>query len=159
MKRSKPVRLYNVLFPIWVFWLWPSPLWLILLAGNFAIDSLVVCLAAGKEQRARVWKGSILRVWLLGYACDLIGAAVCLPVMLGADALIPPQAGMADLLLFPGNVLVALPGVLAAGVLLYFANRRWSFGRCGLDAAQVHRLSLALAVFTAPWTMLIPIYG
>lgn len=159
MKHSRPVRLYNVLFPIWGFWLWPSPLWLVLLAGNFAIDSLVVCLAAGKGQRARVWRGSILRVWLLGYACDLIGALVCLAAMVAADALIPPETGMASLILFPGNVLIALPGVLVAGVLLYFANRRWSFRRCGLDDARVHRLSLALAVFTAPWTMLIPIYG
>lgn len=158
MKPSKPVRLYNVLFPIWAFWLWPSPLWLILLAGNFAIDSLVVCLAAGRGQRARVWKSSILRVWLLGYACDLIGAVVCLLAMIGADALIPPDT-MYPLLLFPWNVFIALPGVLAAGVLLYFANRRWSFRRCGLNTAEIHRLSLALAVFTAPWTMLIPIYG
>ena len=159
MKSSKPVRLYNVLFPIWAFWLWPSPLWLILLAGNFAIDSLVVCLAAGKGRRARVWKGSILRVWLLGYACDLVGAMVCLFSLFAADALIPAQAGMASLILFPGNVLVALPGVLVAGVLLYFCNRWWSFRRCGLDAAEIHRLSLVLALFTAPWTMLIPIYG
>lgn len=158
MKKASSVRLYNVLFPIWAFWLWPSPLWLILLAGNFAIDSLVVCLAAGGGQRARVWRGSILRVWLLGYACDLVGAAVCALVMLGADALIPPDT-MYPLLLFPWNVFIALPGVAVAGVLLYFANRRWSFSRCGLDAARVHRLSLALALFTAPWTMLIPIYG
>lgn len=158
MKKASSVRLYNVLFPIWGFWLWPSPLWLILLAGNFAIDSLVVCLAAGGGQRARVWKGSILRVWLLGYACDLIGAVVCLAVMAAASALAPPEA-MYHLVLFPGNVAVALPGVLVAGALLYFCNRWWSFRRCGLDAARVHRLSLALAVFTAPWTMLIPIYG
>ena len=49
-----------------------------------------------------------------------------------------------------------LPGIAVAGMLIYLLNRRFSFRRTALTAEQIHRLSLALAVFTAPYTMLIP---
>ena len=51
MKR-KETRLYNILFPSWFLYLgWPALIYwwpglLIVLAGNLAIDSLVVLLAA-----------------------------------------------------------------------------------------------------------------
>ena len=43
--RKKEIRLYNLLFPIWMFFIWPSVLWLILLPANFVIDSVVLLLA------------------------------------------------------------------------------------------------------------------
>ena len=43
--RKKEIRLYNLLFPIWMFFIWPSILWLILLPANFVIDSVVLLLA------------------------------------------------------------------------------------------------------------------
>ncbi|MDO4175388.1 MAG: hypothetical protein Q4D42_11555, partial [Eubacteriales bacterium] len=71
MKRN--VRLYNILFPMWMFWLWPTPVWLIILPANFVIDSLVL-LAAMKWKRIADWKNawrkSIVKVWLLGFLSD-----------------------------------------------------------------------------------------
>ena len=58
---------------------------------------------------------------------------------------------------FPGGMLCALPGLVLAGVLIYFLNRRFSFRKTGLDEGQVKKLSLALAIATAPYTLLIPI--
>ena len=47
MKRSKAVRLYNVLFPIWfLMYLFPSWLPPVMLVFNFAFDTLVLALAA-----------------------------------------------------------------------------------------------------------------
>ena len=43
---KKEVRLYNVLFPIWLLWIFPQ-VWLVLLPGNLLIDcwcSLERCL-------------------------------------------------------------------------------------------------------------------
>ena len=168
---KKEFRLYNVLFPIWAFWYPPVMIGLLqyswvfrfivlaVLLGNFAIDSLVVCLAAkrlGLEDRRQLWKKSIWRVWGVGFLCDFIGAALILGLyMLLNNVLNAPWSFVT----FPSTTLIALPGVLLAGVLLYFINRKFSFAKCGLDPAQVHKLSLALAVFTAPYTMLIPLYG
>ena len=93
MKRSKSVRLYNVLFPIWfLMYLFPSWLPPVMLVFNFAFDTLVLALAA------------------------------------------------------------------LAGLLIYWFNRRLSFRRTGLPAQTIHKLCLALAVATAPYTMLIPLY-
>ena len=38
------IRLYNLIFPIWIFWMVPSLLWL-LLPANFLWDSLVLLAA------------------------------------------------------------------------------------------------------------------
>ncbi|MGM9536780.1 MAG: hypothetical protein ACI3VN_00430 [Candidatus Onthomonas sp.] len=158
MKRQ--LRLYNVLFPIWMLFLWPG-VWLILLPGNFLIDSLVLLLAMtalGYAGRKAVWKSAIVRVWGIGFAADLVGAGIALGLMLTLDWLVPQW----NTFRIPGGQLLVLPGIAIAGVLIYFLNRRFSFRRTELTAEQVHRLSLALAVFTAPYTMLIPtewIYG
>lgn len=57
--RKKEIRLYNLLFPIWMFFIWPSVLWLILLPANFVIDSVVLLLtmyALRLENRISLWK-------------------------------------------------------------------------------------------------------
>lgn len=155
---KKPVRLNNILFPIWLFWLLPTYVWLIILPANFVIDSLVIVLAMKAfrlENRLRIWRHSILKVWIIGFVSDFIGAAAILGIMFVLDSVIPRFNTM----LFPGTTLISLPGVMLAGVLIYFLNRRFSFTKCGLSTAQVHKLSLALAVFTAPYAMMIPLYG
>ena len=155
---KKNVRLYNILFPIWLFWLLPTSAWLIILPANFAIDSLVLVIAMRVqrlENKLRIWIKSILRVWIIGFISDLIGAAVIFGLMLLIDSVRPHW----NTILFPGTTLISLPGVTLAGVLIYFLNKRFSFTRCELSVEQIRRLSLALAVFTAPYAMLIPLYG
>ena len=154
MKRE--IRLYNVMFPIWFFFLWPVPFWLIILPINFAFDSLVLWLAAKKKQiQEKIWKKSILRIWLIGFLSDQLGAGLIFLMMLAVDKL-----GLNwDIFLFPGTTLFSLPGVLLAGLLIYRLNSRFSFRKTNLTAAEIHFLSLALAIFTAPYAMLIPLYG
>lgn len=67
--RKKEIRLYNLLFPIWMFFIWPSVLWLILLPANFVIDSVVLLLAMYAlrlENRLSLWKKHCLDLadWL-----------------------------------------------------------------------------------------------
>ena len=76
MKRHT-IRLYNLIFPIWIFWMVPSLLWL-LLPANFLWDSLVLLAAAGwlrLQGKKELWKRSIVKVWLIGFAADFAGAA------------------------------------------------------------------------------------
>ena len=91
MKRNHTIQLYNVLFPVWfLMYLYPSWLPLAVLAFNFAFDSLVLALAARWQKLPeirRLWKQTILRVWLLGFAADILGALLNLAVYLGAVAL------------------------------------------------------------------------
>lgn len=123
MKRSKSVRLYNVLFPIWfLMYLFPSWLPPVMLVFNFASDTLVLALA----DLGGVWAEALYGFW--------------------------------HPLNFPGSTVFAIPGAALAGLLIYWFNRRLSFRRTGLPAQTIHKLCLALAVATAPYTMLIPLY-
>ena len=157
-RRKHGVRLYNVLFPMWMFYLFPTWLWLVILPANFAIDSLVLCLAMRKLEisgRREIWRKSIFRIWAFGFLSDFLGALLTLGLMLMIDA-----AHLSwDVYLFPGTTLLAIPGVVLSGALIYMLNKRYAFVKCMSDERQVHKLSLALAVFTAPYAMLIPLYG
>lgn len=169
MKRGRSVRLYNVLFPTWfLLYLFPSWIPLAVLAFNFAFDSLVLLLAARWQKAGpagRLWRQTILRVWLLGFAADLLGALLNLAVYFGTVALTGLGGGWAEALYgfwnplrFPGTTVFAIPGTVLAGLLIYRFNRRFAFRRTDLPAATVQRLCLALALATAPYTMLIPLY-
>ena len=147
------------MFPIWFFWLFPTLLWLIILPANFAVDSLVLYLAMRRyalENKAKIWKQSIWKIWAIGFLSDIAGALL----IFGLYELLAEvfQIG-GSLMFFPGTTLLSMPGAALAGVLIYFLNKRFAFKKCGLEPAQVHKLSLALAIFTAPYAMLIPIYG
>lgn len=159
MRQQKhKVRLYNVLFPAWMFYLFPTGLWLIILPANFAIDSVVLWIAMRRLKIAGqrdIWKRSILRIWGIGFLSDILGALLTLGLFLLVDA-----AHLSwDIYLFPGTTLFAIPGVILAGILIYVLNKRYSFTNCALDNQQIHNLSLTLAFFTAPYAMLIPLYG
>ena len=150
------IRLYNVMFPVWMFFMLPTPLWLFILPFNFAVDSLVELLAMkkyGYEDKTKVWKRSILPVWIIGFLCDFIGSILVFGVYMLLDEVLTFN----ELHTPPFEQLIVLPGVVLAGVLIYFLNRRFSFRKTGLTAEQIHKLSLALAIFTAPYTMLIPL--
>ena len=155
---KKDTRLYNVMFPIWFLLLFPS-LWVVMLPVNFIADSLVILLSArhqGLEDRKSLWKTSILPVWLIGFLCDIAGAGLTVLLYYLQSELNVP---FPNPILFPGTCLISRPGVILSGVLIYFVNKRFSFKKSGLDADAVRRLCLHLAIFTAPYTMLIPLYG
>ena len=160
MKR-KETRLYNMLFPSWfltigwpalVYW-WPGLL--LVLAGNLAIDSLVVLLAAWRlkvPEKAKLWKRSIVRVWLLGFACDAAGALFTALLWALAQGAIGRHAPP-PFTFYTG----AVPGISLSGVLLYWASRKVSFSLTGLQGKALHSMSLAIALGTAPYLMLLPL--
>lgn len=152
MKRD--LKLYNVMFPIWMFLFLPTIVWLIILPVNFAVDSLVVLLVLGRlglAPRKEIWKQSIIRVWLFGFLSDFIGAALTMLLLVVFD-----NWGHVTLEMPYGQLLV-LPGIALAGVFIYLLNRHFSFKNCYLADDAVKKLSLALALFTAPYAMLWPI--
>lgn len=155
---KKEIRLYNVLFPMWMFFLIPTAAWLLILPGNFLVDTLVLVLwmcHRKMEGKKQLWKKAILPVWLLGFLSDFIGAGLTLGMLFLLEAVAPNAA----LHLFPATTLMALPGVALAGVLIYVLNRRFVFRKSGLSPEEIHSVCLTLALWTAPYTMLIPLYG
>ena len=157
--KKHDIRLYNVLFPIWFFYFFPM-MWLLILPVNFLVDSLVLWFSArhqGIGERLVLWKKHILPIWGIGFLSDLIGAGLIFLIYMVIAEL--PLLRFFNPLLFPGTTLISLPGVILAGVLIYWMNRKLTFRKSSLDPAAIHRFCLHLAFFTAPYTMLIPLYG
>lgn len=154
--KKEDIRLYNVLFPIWFFYFFPN-VWLLILPVNFLVDSLVLYFSArhqGIGERLPLWKMHILPIWGIGFLSDLIGAGLIFLIYM-----VTAELPLFNPFLFPGTTLISLPGVILAGVLIYWLNRKLTFRKSGLDPAAIHKLCLHLAIFTAPYTMLIPLYG
>ena len=148
---KKEVRLYNVLFPVWMLMTLPV-IWWIVIPGNFLIDSLVLTMAMKVlkiENRWAFYRAHIIPVFLLGFTADLLASA---PMWLGMY--LELGGPLAD------SPVITVPGVLLAGVLIYGFDYAVSFRR--LDNPLRRKLALIFAVATAPYTYLIPsgwLYG
>ena len=168
---KKQVKLYNVIFPIWILMFWPNPpVILLTLFGNLAIDALVLYLALRAlkvPERGGVMKTAWWRVWLSGFLADVIGAAWLALGLFGAWALDEKGVSWVNdfamaMTVNPFRHPLALVwtaiGVAIAGVCIYFLDRR-ALKKCGgLDDHQRHAAALVMAVVTAPWLFFIPMY-
>ncbi len=161
---KKQIRLYNVLFPIWLLWLFPQVL-AIVLPGNLLIDCAVLflaLLALKHAQKGAVVKKLWWKFWLLGFAADLVGTAWMflgwvLMELPGVDRwvtyinLIRPWT-------HPLTFLWTLAGVGIAGVCIYFFDK-WAMKKCGLlTDREKHIVALTMAIVTAPWLFFAPLY-
>ena len=147
---GKEVRLYNVLFPLWMLMLFPVT-WLVVLPGNFLIDSLVllISLRVLKIADRKTWyKRHILKIFGFGMLADVIGAALLLAAMF------LELGNMGD------EPYLTLPAVMLSGVLIFVFNYFVTFRRA--DQPVRLRLALTFAIVTAPYTFLVPsgwLYG
>lgn len=166
MKRE--IRIYNVLFPIWLLLLFP-PLILFVLAGNFLVDSAVILLTLRVLRGGWAWgewRRSILRAWLLGFLADLIGGAVMLvPVFLNEGAPGLPDGGWLEQLTYgvyfnPFDSLIAFlwtaAATAASALCIYGFHRRFVYRQTAVPEEERRRLALVMAVVTAPWLFFLP---
>ncbi len=140
---KKDIKLYNVIFPVWFLMLFPQ-MWLIVLPGNFLIDSLVLLLSMiflEIEERKTFYKQNILKIFIIGLVSDVIGASF-LFILLIAGAM-----SMGDELYF------TIPAMVISAFFIYFFNYKITFKK--LDLSLRKKLSLIFAIVTAPYTFLI----
>jgi len=165
----KNTRLYNVIFPVWMLFLFPA-VWLIALPGNLLIDCAVVLLtllALKHNQKGAVLKKIWWKIWLLGFAADFVGIASMLPAVYWGTGLSGPSydwwSANIEPILYncwkaPLAFLWTAAAIALAGVCIYFFDK-WALRSCEhLTARERHIVALTLAIVTAPWTFLIPMY-
>lgn len=160
---KRPVRLYNVLLPIWLLFLLPT-VWLVVLPGNLIIDCAVVfltLLALKHTQKKAVLRHAWWRVWLLGFGADFVGVAFLLPTMFLLDFLPEPWRFLLEPVMYNPfkswlAFVVTLFAVAVSGVCIYFFDRRALRSCPALNDRQRHVVALTLAIVTAPWTFFIP---
>lgn len=161
----KQTRLYNVIFPIWMLFLFPQ-VWLIALPGNLLIDCLVVLftlMALKHTQKKAVLKQIWWKIWLFGFAADFVGLALlilALPLMSIApshiEALIAPV--MYNCWKSPVAFVWTAAAVALAGFFIYHFDEHVMSSCEQLTDRERHLIALALAVITAPWMFFIPVY-
>lgn len=153
MKKNE-IRLYNVLFPIWMLYFVPA-VWLTVIPGNFLIDSVVLLIAMkvlNMEQKGKFYLRHIVPVFFFGFLSDFIGTIpmwICLfferDDWMGA---------------YGDGWLVTIPSVVLAGAMIFVLNYFVTFRKC--EKPLRRKLALTFAIATAPYTFLIPsrlLYG
>lgn len=148
---KKEVKLYNVLFPFWMLLLFPQ-FWLIVLPGNFIIDSLV--LLAGIyllkiANKKNFYKSNILKIFGFGILSDVIGSAYMFIMISCFDI-----GRMGD------EWYLTLPALAISAVCIFLFNYYVTLRK--YDRRIRFKLALTFAVATAPYTFLVPsswLYG
>lgn len=153
---KKDVKVYNVLLPIWMLIFFPTT-WIVVIPGNFLIDLLVLAIALRAlhvEDYKECIKKSILKVWLLGFAADFIGAApMFIPVFadweISNDLTMNPFGSI-------GAFLWTTACIAIAAVCIYCFNKKIALKKCDLTDIQRRKASLAMAIATAPYLFYFP---
>lgn len=174
--RKGEVRLYNMILPPFLLMAFLPHLWLISLAGNFIIDSLmvlIISLIMLRKISGEFYKKTILKVWLLGFASDFIGIIYLVfvsQVAYFSDAYDSNQENnIIRKYLAGGNmafnhddtssfwaVVYLASGILVAAIFVFLFNYFISFRKINLTKKQRLLSSIILAVCTAPYTFLLP---
>lgn len=142
------VKLYNVIFPLWILLLLPAA-WLIVLPGNFIIDSIVLLISMlilKIEDKKACYKEHIWKIYGFGMLSDIIGSAYMLLVEFVFEGRIGGALG--------DGLALTLPALVISAVLIFAFNYYITFKN--IDKKLGFKLSLTFAVVTAPYTFLIP---
>lgn len=146
MKAEKRnIKLYNVLFPFWMLLLFPQ-FWLIVLPGNFIIDSLILILSLiilKITNKKDLYKKHILKIYGFGMLSDIIGAAYMLIMMIGFEI-----GSMGD------ELYLTIPAIVISAILIFVFDYFVTFKK--IDNNLRIKLSIIFTIATAPYTFLVP---
>lgn len=165
---KKSVKLYNLIFPVWIVWLYPVT-WVGIVPLNILVDFLVTLLALKLmkiENPMAIIRKSLAKTVALGFVADIIATAVLMILSFGIygtrnnfakwfyDNIAVPIFN--NYYTTPWGILVMVLAVAFAGYLVYIFNRKFSFRHTDLSESQIKKVSVTLAALTAPYLFLIP---
>lgn len=165
-KNMEQIRLYNVIFPIWLILFFP-PVIFITLAGNFIIDSLVILacffvfkLANTQENLKIFYKKSILKVWMYGFLADIIGAAILFVLGILGDYLGLSNEVITGINYDPFSntaaVIIIIFAMLVSAVFIFIFNYKVTLKEQIEEKKLRLKAALTIAIVTIPWTFLLP---
>lgn len=162
---KKEIKLYNVLFPLWLLVWFPSWYWILLIPLNYIVDTLVTWLSLRKQDAVADRKSFCLKhTWklcLAGFVSDFIGSLI----LLGVEALTYVFSGPAIMKISNGilmnpfeniwSLLICIVAVAASGFAIFLLDR-WILKKAGLAVEQAKKTAMWLAIITAPYLFLVP---
>ena len=154
MKKTD-LRLYNVMFPVWMILWFPSWLWLLLIPANYLLDALVLRWSlTGYGDRNRFCRKNAWKICLAGFLSDFAGALVLFGVYAVSENPLSyalAYAPFSNLAAF----CVTLFSLALSGVCIYNLDA-WLLKRAGLEQRLARHSALSLAVLTAPYLYFFP---
>ena len=161
----KNTKLYNVIFPIWFLMFFP-PVILITLVGNFIIDSIVLisCFYFFKLKDLGIhlkpfYKKNILKVWVLGFIADIIGAVFLIVTTISGERVGLSNKTVGAISYDPFSSFAALLIIVFAMILsgfFIFVFNESIFKNQISDKNLKYKIALTIAIITIPWTFLLP---
>lgn len=143
--KKNQVKLYNVMFPFWMIMALPSLLWMIIIPGNFAIDSLVlfVAMIAFKiENKKDAYKKYIWKIFGFGMLSDIIGSAFLFLSMI------------CEIGIMGDEWYLTIPALVIASFFIFLFNYKFTFK--DIEKKLRFKFALTFAIITAPYTFLVP---
>ena len=144
--------LYNIILPVWMFFLFSGWIFFAVIVGNFVIDFAVY-----EIYRVRTgvrlfgkWR-RIVVAYLLGFLADFVGV-LFLFAMYESNWIRIDFYRIYDSV---PSIIVHVIAVVLVGVIIYFFNKLNLKGS-EYSKVQIHRLALIMAIVTAPFTFLLP---
>ena len=166
--KKNDVKLYNLIFPIWLLWLIPIT-WIVVLPANFVVDLMVVVLTMKYLRIQNIKKNAktvIFRVWIFGFVADFIGTAAMFMANL-IDFNYETQLGkwwynnITNAVSYNPfesvyAVLWVTMCVIITAFFIFLFNYKFCLKKLDLDDSQKKKIALSLAVFTAPYLFYVP---
>ncbi len=173
---KKNIKLYNMILPPYMLMTFLPSLAIISLAGNFIIDSivlLIISLIIFKQINKDFYKKRILKVWLLGFAGDFVGV---LYLFIGSqigynyinsniyapnDLTYSIMDSLNNVTNHPDSVsfysiCFLASAIFISSIAIFLFDYFIAFRKSEMTKTQKLLSSLAFAIFTAPYTFLLP---
>ena len=166
--KKHSVKLYNIIFPIWLLWLVPVT-WIVVLPANFIIDLLVIIITMKimkiddikAKSKAVIWK-----VWIYGFIADFIGTAAMFMSNV-IDFNYKTDFGkwwyknITNAVSYKPfesiySVLWVTACIIISAFFIYLLNYKLFTKVLDIDNIKKKKLALSLAVFTAPYLFYLP---
>lgn len=158
---KKSFRLYNVIFPIWLLWIFPIT-WIYILIINFIIDSSVLLLSAHHLDldKKMIYTKCIIKTYLFGFLADIIGALFIFGMYMLANHFEALDTVAYALVWNPFESIVALivciAGILISAIFIYLLNHQFTFKQLDILEEDKKKMALYLTLFTTPYLFLLP---
>ena len=175
---KKDFKLYNLILPTFMLFVFSPFMWILAITGNFIIDSIVlllVSLVMHKKFSFKMYKSNILPVWICGFVADFIGSMYLFMVYRFAGdsngevttVWQSIQEGIhyaVDLQKMESiwGVVYMASGILVAAVMIFIFDyavfKRYATFKSDTDVSkkQVVISALMFAILTAPYTYFLP---
>lgn len=152
---KKDLRLYNVMFPVWMIIWFPTWLWLLVIPANYLLDTLVLRWSlAGYEDRKPFCRRNAWKICLSGFLGDFAGALVLFGAYVASENPLSNAIAYAPFSSV-ATLCVTLFSIAVSGGCIYLLDK-WLLERAGLDVKRSRHSALYLALITAPYLYFFP---